>query len=131
QGPDTAFLPFNQGNDGGAGNPPNPHGHATAYLWERIWQRDGWLEILGRYLVTQRDSQKRIHRTLFPRYHQLDATRRLVAAVRQEGPGGRYLVQHSAGSGKTNSIAWSAHFLADLHDEHDRKVFDTVLVVSD
>ena len=131
QGPSTYFLPFNLGDHGGAGNPPNAKGHRTAYLWEQVWQRDGWLEILGRYLVTQRDSKKQIKAILFPRYHQLDATRKLVQTVLVEGPGQRYLVQHSAGSGKTNSIAWTAHFLADLHDAQNQKLFDSVLVVSD
>ncbi|AEG93232.1 type I restriction endonuclease subunit R [Ramlibacter tataouinensis] len=131
QGLATQFLPFNIGNEGAAGNPVNPHGHRTAYLWEQVWQRDSWLEILGRYLVAQRDGRKQVKAVLFPRYHQLDATRRLLAAVRAEGPGGKYLIQHSAGSGKTNSIAWAAHFLADLHDPQHRKLFDTVLVVSD
>jgi type I restriction enzyme, R subunit len=132
EGAGTRFLPFNRGDHGGAGNPPPGNGgHRTAYLWERVWERESWLEILGRYLVTKRDERKRIVSVVFPRYHQLDATRQLVAAVLGEGPGGRYLVQHSAGSGKTNSIAWSAHFLADLHDAEHRKVFDSVLVVSD
>jgi type I restriction enzyme R subunit len=131
EGPATRFLPFNRGNQGGRGNPPNRNGHPTSYLWEEIWERNGWLEILGRYMVAERDRKKEISRVLFPRFHQLAATRALVAAVRKEGPGGRYLIQHSAGSGKTNSIAWTAHFLSDLHDAADRKVFDTVLVVSD
>ncbi|MES0134748.1 type I restriction endonuclease [Mesorhizobium sp. M0016] len=131
EGPQTRFLPFNRGNDGGKGNPPNPNGHPTAYLWEDIWQRDSWLEILGRYMVAERDAKKKIKGLIFPRFHQLDATRKLRAAVLAEGAGGKYLIQHSAGSGKTNSIAWSAHFLADLHDDQHRKVFDTVLVVSD
>ncbi|AZO42455.1 type I restriction endonuclease subunit R [Mesorhizobium sp. M7D.F.Ca.US.005.01.1.1] len=131
EGPQTRFLPFNKGNGGGKGNPPNPKGHPTAYLWEEIWQRDSWLEILGRYMVAERDSKKKIKGVIFPRFHQLDATRKLRASVLAEGAGGKYLIQHSAGSGKTNSIAWTAHFLADLHDERHRKVFDTVLVVSD
>ena len=131
QGPATRFLPFNQGDHGGAGNPPNPAGHRTAYLWEQVWQRDSWLEILGRYLVTQRDSKKKVTGFIFPRYHQLDATRKLQAAVLAEGAGHKYLIQHSAGSGKTNSIAWTAHFLADLHDAQNHKLFDSVLVVSD
>ena len=131
QGPATYFLPFNLGDRGGAGNPANAQGHRTAYLWEQIWQRDSWLEIIGRYLVTQRDAKKKIKAILFPRYHQLDATRALVQAVLAEGPGQKYLIQHSAGSGKTNSIAWTAHFLADLHDAQNHKVFSTVLVVSD
>jgi type I restriction enzyme R subunit len=131
EGRETSFLPFNQGNDGAAGNPVNPSGHRTAYLWERIWERESWLEILGRYLIAQRDKKKQITRVIFPRYHQLDVTRKLQAAVLADGPGTKYLVQHSAGSGKTNSIAWTAHFLAELHDAQHKKVFDSVLVVSD
>lgn len=131
QGAATTFLPFNLGNDGAAGNPPNPEGHATAYLWETVWARDSWLEIIGRYLVTKRDDKKQITGILFPRYHQLDATRKLVTAVLAEGSGNKYLIQHSAGSGKTNSIAWTAHFLAELHDANQNKLFDSVLVVSD
>ncbi|MDP1896318.1 MAG: DEAD/DEAH box helicase family protein, partial [Sulfurimicrobium sp.] len=129
---------------------PNEQGHRTAYLWETVWARDSWLEILGRYLVTKRDSKKQIQKIIFPRFHQLDATRKLLSAVLAEhsqgvrrgckgaeaptttqGAGGKYLIQHSAGSGKTNSIAWSAHFLADLHDAEHHKLFDSVLVVSD
>ena len=131
EGPATDFLPFNQGNDGGAGNPVNPQGHRTAYLWEQVWQRESWLEILGRYLIARRDKKKQITQVVFPRYHQLDVTRDLQVAVLKDGPGGKYLVQHSAGSGKTNSIAWTAHFLAELHDTQNKKMFDTVLVVSD
>ena len=135
QGPQTQFLPFNQGSDPGgsncgAGNPLGD-GHPTGYLWEEVWERDSWLEILGRFCIAERDNKKQIRRLVFPRYHQLQATRLLIRAVLAEGPGGRYLIQHSAGSGKTASIGWSAHLLADLHDEHDRKLFDTVLVVSD
>ncbi len=130
-GPRTEFLPFNQGDHGAAGNPVNPGGHRTAYLWEQVWARESWLEILGRYLIAQRDKKKRIEKIIFPRYHQLDVTRKLQTAVLADGPGGKYLVQHSAGSGKTNSIAWTAHFLAELHDAHHHKMFDTVLVVSD
>ena len=130
-GPSTRFLPFNKGDAGGAGNPLNEHGHRTAYLWEEIWERESWLEIIGRYLVAQRDAKRAITGTIFPRYHQLDATRKLRAAVRSEGAGGKYLIQHSAGSGKTNSIAWAAHFLADLHTDVDEKLLSTVIVVSD
>ncbi len=130
-GPVTHFLPFNRGDAGGAGNPLNEHGHRTAYLWEEIWERDSWLEIIGRYLVMQRDTKRAITGMIFPRYHQLVATRKLRSAVRAEGAGGKYLIQHSAGSGKTNSIAWTAHFLADLHTEADEKLFSTVIVVSD
>jgi len=127
----TTFLPFDQGDKGAAGNSVNPDGHTTAYLWEQVWQRDSLLEILGRYMVAERNDKKQITKIIFPRYHQLDATRRLLAAVLAEGAGEKYLIQHSAGSGKTNSIAWSAHFLADLHDADDKKVFDTVIVISD
>lgn len=127
----THFLPFDLGDHGGAGNPLNPNGYRTAYLWEQVWHPDSWLEILGRYLVAERDEKKQIKKLIFPRYHQLDVTRKLQQAILAEGPGQKYLIQHSAGSGKTNSIAWSAHFLADLHDANDKKVFDTVLVVSD
>jgi type I restriction enzyme, R subunit len=128
----TKFLPFNRGDNGAAGNPANEKGgHRTAYLWEEIWARDSWLEILGRYIVAQKDKKKQIAKIIFPRFHQLDATRKLQASVLAEGAGGKYLIQHSAGSGKTNSIAWSAHFLADLHNAQHEKLFDTVLVVSD
>lgn len=131
EGTATLFLPFDRGDKGAAGNPPNPLGHATAYLWEQVWAPESWLEILGRYVVATRDARKQIEKIIFPRYHQLDATRALVAAVLAEGPGRKYLIQHSAGSGKTNSIAWTAHFLADLHDAAQAKLFDSVLVVSD
>ena len=131
QGPATNFLPFNLGDHGGAGNPVNGDGYRTAYLWEEVWARDSWLEIIGRYLVTKRDSRKQIVGVVFPRYHQLAATRLLQSAILAEGPGRKYLIQHSAGSGKTNSIAWTAHFLADLHDAENKKLFDSVLVISD
>jgi len=127
----TTFLPFNRGNAGGAGNAPNPDGYATAYLWEEVWAVDSWLDILHRYLICKRNDKKQPQAVIFPRYHQLDATRKLVADVLDKGPGERYLIQHSAGSGKTNSIAWTAHFLADLHDAQHNKLFDSVLVVSD
>jgi type I restriction enzyme R subunit len=87
----TRFLPFNQGDHGGKGNPPNPNGHPTSYLWEEVWARDSWLEILGRYIVTQRDQKKQIKSIIFPRYHQLDGTRKRVQAVLAEGAGGKYL----------------------------------------
>lgn len=131
QGRATFFLPFNKGDHGGKGNPLNPNGHRTAYLWEEVWARDSWLEILGRYMVTKRDAKKRITSVVFPRYHQLDATRKLAAQVLAEGAGGKFLIQHSAGSGKTNSIAWAAHILSELHDAEDNKLFSSVIVVSD
>jgi type I restriction enzyme R subunit len=130
-GPATRFLPFNLGDGGGKGNPKDGKGHPTRYLWEEVWARDSWLELIGRYMVAQRDTKKAVKTLIFPRYHQLDATRKLQTAVLAEGPGGKYLIQHSAGSGKTNSIAWSAHFLSELHDADDKKIFDSVIVVSD
>jgi len=128
----THFLPFNKGDHGASGNPVNPAGgHRTAYLWEEVWERESWLEILGRYFVAEKDDKRQLKTYLFPRYHQLDATRKIQAAVLADGPGSKYLIQHSAGSGKTKTIAWTAHFFADLHDADHKKVFDTVLVVSD
>jgi type I restriction enzyme R subunit len=131
----TVFLPFNKGSDPGGKNcgKGNPlcDGHHTAYLWQEVWERESWLEILGRYCIAERDKKKQISRILFPRYHQLAVTRLLQQSVLQEGPGQKYLVQHSAGSGKTNSIAWTAHFFSELHNAQDQKIFDSVLVVSD
>ncbi|MFN9275982.1 MAG: aminotransferase class I/II-fold pyridoxal phosphate-dependent enzyme, partial [Planctomycetota bacterium] len=132
RGPVTEFLPFNLGNGGGKGNPPNPNGgHRTAYLWEQVWERASWLEIIGRYLIGERDKKQQPTRTILPRYHQLDVTRKLQAAVLRDGAGANNLIQHSAGSGKTNSTAWKAHFFAEVHDPHEKKVFDTVLVVDE
>jgi type I restriction enzyme R subunit len=136
-GPATVFLPFNKGSDPGgkncgAGNPvPDSPGYPTDYLWQEVWERESWLEILGRYCIAERNKKKQVSRVLFPRYHQLVVTRLLQDAVRSEGPGQKYLIQHSAGSGKTNSIAWTAHFFSELHDAENKKVFDSVLVVSD
>lgn len=131
-GPTTTFLPFNKGDNDGAGNPPNEKGgHRTSYLWEDVWSKDVWMGIIGRYLIAKRDKKKQIESIIFPRYHQLDVTRKLEEKILEEGPGGKYLAQHSAGSGKTNSISWTAHFLADLHTADHQKMFDTVLVISD
>ena len=136
----THFLPFNKGLDGGAGNPPDPAGRAyrTAYLWEEVWQRDSLLDIFARFMHLQveekrTDDGRKIKKEtmIFPRYHQLQAVRKLEAAARLEGPGHNYLVEHSAGSGKSNTIGWLAHRLASLHDEADRKVFDSVIVITD
>ena len=129
---DTYFLPFNQGsngagNDGGAGNPPNPNGYPTAYLWEDVLQKDSLLDILQKFIQSDR-SAKRI---LFSRFHQLDVVRKLVTDVRGRGAGHNYLIQHSAGSGKSNSIAWTAYRLASLHDEMNRAIFSSVIIVTD
>lgn len=131
---DTRFLPFNKGNAGAAGNPQNPHGHRTAYLWEEVWARDSFLDIVGRFLHLEKSEDGKREAMIFPRYHQLDVVRRLTAAARRDGPGQNYLVQHSTGSGKSNSIAWLAHRLHSLYREEDgaeKKVFDTVVVVTD
>ena len=137
QGRSTVFLPFNKGDGKGAGNPNNPDGYKSAYLWENIWQRDSFLDILARFLhleiIEKVIDGKTIHKEkmIFPRYHQLDAVRKLEADSKEKGPGTNYLVQHSAGSGKSNSIGWLAHRLASLHDSSDKKVFDSVVVVTD
>ena len=143
-GEKTFFLPFNLGRpDGmggaGAGNPPAAQGYPTYYLWELVWSRDVWLDILGNFLHLERKEvedpktgKKEVKETLiFPRFHQLDAVLRLVRAAGDEGAGHQYLIQHSAGSGKSNSIAWTAHRLANLHNAADEKVFDTVIVITD
>jgi type I restriction enzyme R subunit len=125
----TEFLPFNRGNNGGKGNSPVEAGYATSYLWETIWEREAWLDILSRFVTvtgTGDDAQ-----VLFPRYHQWDVVRRVEADAKANGPGHRYLIQHSAGSGKSNSIGWLAHRLSNLHDATDTKVFDKVVVITD
>jgi len=129
----TRFLPFNQGCGGGAGNPPNPGGHRSAYLWERVCQRDAWLDLFARFVHVDKPSKgsKAPASVIFPRFHQWDAVLGLEAAARREGPGQKYLVQHSAGSGKSNTIAWLAHRLSNLHDTADTKVFDKVVVITD
>ena len=138
-GEKTRFLPFNKGRDQGAGNPVNPDGSATSYLWEEVLTRDSLLDILHRFLhletSTSRDAitgqVKKSTVLLFPRYHQWDAVTKLTEAAKKEGPGQKYLIQHSAGSGKTNSIAWTAHRLARLHGFDNEKIFDSVIVVTD
>ena len=136
----THFLPFNKGADGGAGNPPDPAGktYRTAYLWEEALQYDSLLDLLARFIHLQieekRDDQGRKVKweaMVFPRYHQLEAVRLLVESARREGVGHNYLVEHSAGSGKSNTIGWLAHRLASLHSSENQRVFDSVIVVTD
>ena len=136
----THFLPFDKGCDGGAGNPPDPKGRAyrTSYLWEEVLQRDSLLDMLARFVHLQveekRDDQGRkvkVETMIFPRYHQLEAVRLLVETSRREGVGHNALVEHSAGSGKSNTIAWLTHRLASLHDTNNARVFDSVIVVTD
>jgi type I restriction enzyme, R subunit len=138
-GPQTRFLPFNQGKFGGAGNPPVPPtrlGYATGYLWEETWARDSVLDLVRQFIHEVEEEDDKGRKTgkrsiIFPRYQQLDAVRRLVAHAREAGPGQRYLIQHSAGSGKSFTIAWLAHQLATLHDVGDRRVFDSIVVITD
>ena len=136
----TRFLPFDKGDGSGAGNPPDPTGrsYCTAHLWEEVLQRDSLLDLLARFIHLQiaekRDDQGRktkVESMIFPRYHQLDAVRRLVDLVRRDGAGHNYLIEHSAGSGKSNTIGWLAHRLASLHDASNKRIFDSVIVVTD
>jgi len=137
EGAKTRFLPFNRGDGTAAGNPAKPAGHKTAYLWEEVWARDSLMDILARFLHLEVEERKagaktiRKERLIFPRYHQLDCVRRCETDARAKGAGQSYLIQHSAGSGKSNSIAWLAHRLASLHTAADEKVFDSVVVVTD
>ena len=143
----THFLPFNRGSNPGevkcgAGNPQHPSGYRTGYFWEQILQRDSFLDVLGHFMFIEKKEEKvddgkggkkRVVKEtmVFPRYHQLDSVRKLVATTRNEGPSHNYLIQHSAGSGKTNSISWLSHRLASLHTATDEKIFDCVIVITD
>ncbi len=136
-GPSTHFLPFNRGRNNGAGNPDNPNGHKTAYLWEEVLERGSFLDILARFVHLQIEEKKigdrRVAKEtmIFPRYHQLDCVRKMLAHSQTNGAGQDYLIQHSAGSGKSNSIAWLAHRLASLYTAKDEKVFDSIIVITD
>ena len=136
-GNNTRFLPFNQGYNKGAGNPPNPNGYKTAYLWETIWAKDSWLDIIGRFshleqeTITVNGKTVKKESLIFPRFHQLDVVRKLTTDAKANGAGHNYLIQHSAGSGKSNSIAWLAYQLANLYNDQDARVFDSVIVITD
>jgi len=146
KGQETFFLPFNQGsngpgNIGDSGNPANPDGYSTSYLWERVLQRDMLLSLVQRYISRQvtetlvlkdgKQIKKTSTKLIFPRYHQLDVVERLVADTRKQQEGMNFLIQHSAGSGKSNSIAWLTYQLATLHDDNEQEVFQSVFVVTD
>ncbi len=136
KGKSSVFLPFNKGNGmAGGGNPANPSGYRTEYLYSKVLAPDSLLDIIQRFVrVEYKEDSKRckvLEKVIFPRYHQLDAVRKLTADAKQNGSGRNYLVQHSAGSGKSNSIAWLAHHLQSLHDDNDKPVFDTVIVLTD
>ncbi len=144
QGASTYFLPFNQGsngagNVGGKGNPPVENDYITSYLWKRVLAKDSLMEILHKYMHLQKEDIKdkegkitgKKETMIFPRYHQLDVVTKLLADVKERGSGRNYLIQHSAGSGKSNSIAWLAHRLQSLHDKNDEVIFNSVIVVTD
>lgn len=128
---DTVFLPFNKGYNKGAGNPPVSGDYRTSYLWKEVLQRDSILDILHRFVQLTRDEKTGKEKLIFPRYHQLDVVRKLVADVYNNGSGKNYLIQHSAGSGKSNSIAWLAHHLTNLHDANDESIFHSIIVITD
>lgn len=140
-GKDTFFLPFNLGSaEGGAGNPlpEDDSQYATSYLWQRLMQPDAWLKVLGRFLHLDKKTSEGFDGTpvtketmIFPRYHQWEVVNQLINTTRAEGPGKRYLIQHSAGSGKSNSIAWTAHQLASLYDDAGQRLFNSVIVITD
>ncbi|WP_417792420.1 type I restriction endonuclease subunit R [Stutzerimonas xanthomarina] len=140
-GKDTFFLPFNLGSaEGGARNPPpvDDSQYATGYLWQRLFQPDAWLKVLGRFLHMEKKTSEGFDGTpvtketmIFPRYHQWEVVNQLINTTRAEGPGKRYLIQHSAGSGKSNSIAWTAHQLASLYDDAGQRLFNSVIVITD
>ena len=146
-GEKTLFLPFNRGSHPGEiicgeGNPQHKSGYRTGYFWEEVLQFESFLDILGHFMFLEKKEEKvddgrggyrwvTKEAMIFPRFHQLDAVRRLAAAARREGPGRNYLIQHSAGSGKTNSISWLSHRLASLHSANDQKTFDCVVVITD
>ena len=143
KGTDTYFLPFNQGsngagNDGGAGNPQaEDDNYVTSYIWENVLQKDSLLDIIQKFISfevkTEKKDGKNVtkKRLIFPRFHQLDVVRKLIADVRENGSGNNYLIQHSAGSGKSNSIAWTAYRLASLHNDDNEPVFTSVVIVTD
>lgn len=137
QGSRTKYLPFNRGYNKGAGNPPNPNGHKTAYLWDEILPKDSLMDILGRFLhlevkeIAIEGRKIKKETMIFPRYHQLDVVRQLAQDALKSGPGKNYLIQHSAGSGKSNSIAWLAYRLSGLHNQADKRIFDSVIVITD
>ncbi len=134
EGKKSWFLPFNKGHMNGAGNPPNPRGIKTDYLWKEIWTEEELANIIENYaqVVVEEDqrTRKQSHKQIFPRYHQLSVVKALLADAKEHGPGRKYLIQHSAGSGKSNSIAWTAHQLVGL-ERSGKNIFDTVIVVTD
>jgi type I restriction enzyme R subunit len=136
-GKNTRYLPFNLGYNNGAGNPPNPNGYRTAYLWEQVWTKDSFMDIIGKFLHLSVEEfelnriKKKKETIIFPRFHQMQVVRTVTADARVQGAGKNYLIQHSAGSGKSNSIAWLSYRLSSLHDDQNNRVFDSVIVITD
>ena len=136
-GKNTRYLPFNLGANNGAGNPINKEGYRTAYLWERVWAKNSFMDIIGKFLHLNAETfqlngvQKTKETLIFPRYHQMDVVRKLTTDAKHNGAGHNYLIQHSAGSGKSNSIAWLSYRLSSLHNANNERVFDSVLVITD
>lgn len=136
-GKSTRYLPFNLGYNNGAGNPPNKDGYRTAYLWEYVWTKDSLMDIVGKFLhlsveeYTIGSVKKKKETLIFPRYHQLDVVRKITKHAKEHGAGRNYLIQHSAGSGKSNSIAWLSYRLSSLHNAQNERVFDSVIVITD
>ena len=136
-GKNTRYLPFNLGFNNGAGNPPNPNGYRTAYLWEQVWTKDSFMDIIGKFLHLSVEEfemngvKKKKETIIFPRFHQMQVVRTVTADARISGAGKNYLIQHSAGSGKSNSIAWLSYRLSSLHDDQNNRVFDSVIVITD
>ena len=139
KGKHSYFLPFNRGYQNGAGNPPTKDNYKTAYLWEQIWAKDSWMDILSKFLHLEEEEftdpktgkTTKKAKMIFPRYHQLDVVRKLSKDAREKGAGESYLIQHSAGSGKSNSIAWLSYRLSSLHSTKDERIFDSVIVITD
>jgi type I restriction enzyme R subunit len=136
-GKNTRYLPFNLGYNNGAGNPPNPNGYRTSYLWEQVWKMDSFMDIIGKFLHVSTEEfelngvKKKKESIIFPRFHQMQVVRKVTADARVQGVGKNYLIQHSAGSGKSNSIAWLSYRLSSLHDGQNNRVFDSVIVITD
>ncbi|WP_149244270.1 type I restriction endonuclease subunit R [Dyadobacter sp. 32] len=136
-GKNTRYLPFNLGHNNGAGNPLNPDGYRTSYLWEKVWVKDSFMDIIGKFMHISSEEYelngiRKIKETIiFPRFHQLEVVRKLTADARESGAGKNYLIQHSAGSGKSNSIAWLSYRLSSLHNAANERIFDSVIVITD
>ena len=133
----TRYLPFNLGHNNGAGNPTNHNGYRTAYLWEYVWQKDSFMDIIGKFLHLSVEEfeiggfKKKKETIIFPRFHQMQVVRKITTDAKLNGTGKNYLIQHSAGSGKSNSIAWLSYRLSSLHDETNNRIFDSVIVITD